>query len=173
MLSFLKPLFLMLAIVAASPVLAQNEFPVPNGFTSEYGEVDGFNLYYVIGGKGALVFLVHGFGQTCYEWHELMPLLAKSNTVVAVDIPGLGQSAPPITSYSGQDISIYLHKLAKSFSPGAAFDLVAPDIGIWNSFPVVVRNPSDIRRLIYMEAPIPDKRIYDFPAFTREGESLV
>ncbi len=152
---------------------ASNEFPVPAGFASEYREIDGVQLYYVKGGEGPLAFLVHGFGQTWYEWHQLMPLLARNFTVVAPDLPGLGQSEPPKTSYAGQDISIYLYKLAKSFSPDAPFNLVAHDIGIWNTYPMAVAHQSDIAKLVYMEAPIPDQRLYDFPAFTPEGESLV
>ncbi len=38
---------------------------------------------------------------------------------------------------------------------------------------MVVKNQADIARLVYMEAPIPDARIYRFPAFTAQGESLV
>ena len=56
---------------------AAEEFPVPNGFESAYREVDGVKLHYVKGGQGPLVMLVHGFGQTWYEWHQLMPELAK------------------------------------------------------------------------------------------------
>jgi hypothetical protein len=65
-----------------------------------------------------------------------------------------------------------LYKLGKSFSPEAPFDLVAHDIGMSNTYPMVVAHQSDIRRLVYMEAPIPDRRIYDFPAFTPEGRRL-
>ena len=149
------------------------EFPLPEGFTGHYREIDGVNLHYVSGGQGPLVLLVHGFGQTWYEWHQLMPLLARQFTVVAPDLPGLGLSALPKTSFTGQDISVYLHQLARSLSPDAPFHLVAHDIGIWNTYPMAVAHQADIARLVYMEAPIPDERIYDFPAFTPEGESLV
>ena len=148
------------------------EFPIPEGFTGAYREIDGVRLHYVTGGTGPLVLLVHGFGQTWYEWHQLMPQLALRFTVVAPDLPGLGLSEPP-PSYAGQDVSEYLYKLAKTFSPDAPFDLIAHDIGIWNTYPMAVTHAPDIRRLAYMEAPIPDKRLYDFPAFTPEGESLV
>ena len=50
---------------------------LPAGFTSSYQTVDGVRLHYVKGGSGPLVYLVHGFGQTWYEWHQLMPELAK------------------------------------------------------------------------------------------------
>jgi pimeloyl-ACP methyl ester carboxylesterase len=150
-----------------------NEFPVPAGFASDYRKIDGVQLYFVKGGEGPLAFLVHGFGQTWYEWHQLMPRIARNFTVVAPDLPGLGQSEPPKTSYASQDISIYLYKLAKSFSLDAPFNLVAHDIGIWNTYPMAVTHQSDIAKLVYMEAPIPDQRLYDFPAFTPTGESLV
>jgi len=38
---------------------------------------------------------------------------------------------------------------------------------------MAVEHQTEIRKLIYMEAPIPDGSIYKFPAFTPEGESLV
>ena len=165
------------AVVAAlsmtSSAVAFEEFPIPEGFTGDYREVDGVRLHYVKGGNGPLVLLVHGFGQTWYEWHQLMPLLARDFTVISPDLPGLGLSAAPKTSYAGQQVSEYLYKFAKSFSPDAQFDVVAHDIGIWNTYPMAVSHQADIRRLIYMEAPIPDKSIYSFPAFTPEGESLV
>ena len=157
----------------ALPSHPAEEFPLPEGFTGHLREIDGVDLHYVSGGQGPLVLLVHGFGQTWYEWHQLMPLLARHFTVVAPDLPGLGLSAPPSTSYTGQDVSVYLHKLATSLSPGAPFHLVAHDIGIWNTYPMAARHQADIARLVYMEAPIPDQRIYGFPAFTPEGESLV
>ena len=164
-----------LAVFLFAPVLtsaAEEEFPVPQGFTAAYREVDGVNLHYVSGGSGPFVLLVHGFGQPWYEWQPLRPELAKTNTVIAVDVPGLGQSSAP-RSYAGQDVAEVLHRFAKMFSPDRPFDLVAHDIGIWNTYPMVATHPSDIRRLVYMEAPIPDERIYAFPAFTPEGESLV
>jgi pimeloyl-ACP methyl ester carboxylesterase len=161
-----------LTATAAPAAAAQEEFPAPDGFTPGYAQVDGVNLHYLKGGDGPLVLLVHGFGQSWYEWHQLMPLLAGTHTVVAVDLPALGLSEEP-RSYAGQDVAPLLYQFAKRFSPSAPFDLVAHDIGIWNTYPMVVAHQPDIRRLVYMEAPIPDDRLYQFPAFTPQGESLV
>lgn len=162
-------------LAAATPASAQanrEEFPAPAGFTPGFETVDGVRLHYLKGGRGPLVLLVHGFGQSWYEWHQLMPLLAQNHTVVAVDLPGLGQSATA-PSYAGQDVARLLHGFAKRFSPDAAFDLVAHDIGIWNTYPMLVEHGADVRRVVYMEAPIPDDSIYTYPAFTPSGESLV
>lgn len=146
---------------------------MPDGFTAGYREIDGIKLHYVTGGKGPLVLMVHGFGQTWYEWHQLMPQLSRNFEVVALDLPGLGLSESPKTSFSGQDVSGYVYHFAKSFSPNGKFHLVAHDIGIWNTYPMAARHQADIARAVFMEAPIPDQSIYKFPAFTPEGESLV
>jgi pimeloyl-ACP methyl ester carboxylesterase len=159
-------------LTAAAPAIAAEEFPVQKGFTSQFENIDGVKLHFVKGGSGPLVFLVHGFGQSWYEWHQLMPELAKSFTVVAPDLPGLGESEVP-PSYRGKDVAALLYKLAIDQSGGQKFDLVAHDIGIWNTYPMAVQHQSDIGRLVFMEAPIPDDSIYKFPAFTPQGESLV
>ena len=67
---------LMLRLIA--PASAATDFSIPAGFTSEFKDVDGVRMHYVRGGHGPLVLLVHGFGQTWYKWHEVMPLLARS-----------------------------------------------------------------------------------------------
>ncbi|MDR6710858.1 pimeloyl-ACP methyl ester carboxylesterase [Pseudomonas hunanensis] len=149
----------------------QAEFPIPEGFTSAYETVEGVKLHFVSGGKGPLVLLVHGFGQTWYEWNNLMPQLAERYTVVAVDLPGLGLSAPPQTTFTGVDISEYLHKLAKRISANKPFYLVAHDIGIWNSYPMVARHPEDIVKAAFIEATIPDDTLYSLPAFVATGEA--
>ncbi|WP_034948728.1 alpha/beta fold hydrolase [Erwinia oleae] len=160
------------ALLVVSPSFASNEFPVPAGFTSEYKDIDGVRLHYVKGGQGPLVYLVHGFGQSWYEWHRLMPELAKSHTVVAPDLPGLGESDVP-PSYRATDVASLLYKLALQFNGNRPFDLVSHDIGNWNTYPFVVKHENNLRRVVFMEAPIPDESLYSFPAFTSEGESLV
>ena len=161
------------AVLAAEPqVNTTHEFPVMKGYSSYYQDIDGIKLHYVKGGKGPLVFLVHGFGQSWYEWHQLMQTLEKKYTVVAVDLPGLGLSEPP-KSFKGSDVSELLYKLATKLSHDQPFYLVAHDIGIWNTYPMAVKHQDKIKKLIYMEAPIPDKSMYDFPAFSEQGESLV
>lgn len=165
-------LILTMSAFLSAYALAADEFPLPNGFTSGYQTIDGVRLHYVKGGSGPLVYLVHGFGQTWYEWHQLMPELAKKRTVVAVDLPGLGQSGVA-KSYRAIDVAPLLYQLALKFSGGQPFDLVAHDIGIWNTYPMLVKHQDTIRRAIYMEAPIPDDSIYEFPAYTPQGESLV
>ncbi|MDH5934107.1 alpha/beta fold hydrolase [Vibrio sp. 10N.237.312.C02] len=150
---------------------ANSEFPIPAGFESSFKEINGVKLHYVEGGSGPLVLMVHGYGQTWYEWHQLMPKLAKEHRVVAVDMPGLGQSEPLDSTYSGLDVYPYLHGLAKSFSPDEPFDVVAHDTGVWMTYPMIAQHQDDISKVIYFDSIIPDDTIYTFPSFTPEGEA--
>ena len=59
-------------------------------FSHHTASVNGIQLHYVIGGHGDPVVLLHGWPETWYEWHLVMPALAKNYTVIAPDLRGLG-----------------------------------------------------------------------------------
>lgn len=40
-------------------------------------------IHTVVGGGGPPLVLLHGFPQTWWEWHKIMPVLAERHTVVA------------------------------------------------------------------------------------------
>ena len=63
--------------------------------------VNGIQLHDVIGGQGDPIVLLHGWPQTWYEWHHIMPALAKNYTVIVPDLRGLGDSSKPVTGYDG------------------------------------------------------------------------
>jgi pimeloyl-ACP methyl ester carboxylesterase len=51
-------------------------------------------------GSGPPLLLVHGLGGTRSTWDGVLPLLARSFTVIAVDLPGHGESDAPLGDYS-------------------------------------------------------------------------
>src|SRR5262245_18800864 len=71
----------------------------PRGFTSATEYVHGTSLHYVSGGDGPVVILLHGFPEDWVEYRDIMPRLAKRFTIVAVDLPGIGKSAPAQGGY--------------------------------------------------------------------------
>ncbi|MGL5807184.1 MAG: alpha/beta fold hydrolase [Xenococcaceae cyanobacterium] len=46
-------------------------------------------------GKGEAILLLHGYPQTHFMWHKIMPLLAQDFTVIATDLRGYGDSSKP------------------------------------------------------------------------------
>jgi len=68
---------------------------------SRWAKLDNAKIHYVNYGKGdeALV-LVHGWTQNVDGWRDQAIDLAKRNRVIAIDLPGHGQSDKPQTTYS-------------------------------------------------------------------------
>jgi pimeloyl-ACP methyl ester carboxylesterase len=53
------------------------------------------NLHYTETGKGEPVLLLHGLGESSYSWRYVIPELAKTHRVIALDLKGFGQSDKP------------------------------------------------------------------------------
>lgn len=47
-------------------------------------------------GQGKPVLLIHGFGANAYTWRHLVPVLAQTHRVMAIDLKGFGQSDKPL-----------------------------------------------------------------------------
>jgi alpha/beta hydrolase fold len=80
-------------------------------FSHHTASVNGIQMHYVIGGQGDPVVLLHGWPQTWYEWHKVMPALAKNYTVIAPDLRGLGDSSKPATGYDGNTTAEDIYQL--------------------------------------------------------------
>ena len=67
--------------------------PSPSkGFKHQYALINGVKTHYMIGGTGEPPLLVHGFVQNWYMWNRLLTELSKHFTVIAPDLPGVGES---------------------------------------------------------------------------------
>ena len=68
---------------------------------SRFTSLDGARIHYVNYGKGdeALV-LIHGWTCNIDNWRDQFPDFAKRNRVIAIDLPGHGQSDKPQVAYS-------------------------------------------------------------------------
>ena len=56
-------------------------------------EIDGHKLYYLVGGEGPPLVLLHGFGADKNHWPLLVRNLTKHFTIYAPDLPGFGESS--------------------------------------------------------------------------------
>ncbi|HVN17023.1 MAG TPA: alpha/beta hydrolase, partial [Anaerolineales bacterium] len=63
---------------------------------------NGIGLYYEIHGSGRPLVLISGLGYSLWQWHRMVPLLAKHFQVITFDNRGVGQSDKPAGPYSAQ-----------------------------------------------------------------------
>jgi hypothetical protein len=87
-------------------------------FSHHTASVNGIQMHYVIGGQGDPVVLLHGWPQTWYEWHHVMPALAKNYTVIAPDLRGLGDSSKPSSGYDGNTTAEDIYQLVSQLGLG-------------------------------------------------------
>jgi magnesium chelatase accessory protein len=66
----------------------------PNRHCSRFVEAGGVRWHVQRMGQGPCVLLIHGTGAATHSWRDVMPLLAREHTVIAVDLPGHGFSRP-------------------------------------------------------------------------------
>lgn len=59
-------------------------------------EVDGLNVAYVDEGDGDPLLLLHGWPTSSFLYRRITPVLAKTNRVIAPDLPGFGGSDKPL-----------------------------------------------------------------------------
>ena len=63
-------------------------------------EVEGLPTRYLTAGGGPPLLLLHGVGDNAFDWQWVMPALAYTYQVYALDLPGSGGSAKPLPDYS-------------------------------------------------------------------------
>lgn len=56
----------------------------------------GLTIAYREAGSGPAVLLVHGWPTSSYLWRDVLPAIARSNRVIALDLPGFGGSDKPL-----------------------------------------------------------------------------
>src|SRR5258708_39409664 len=88
------------------------------GFSVRQVAVDGAVISVTVGGKGPPVLLLHGYAETSRMWRPLAARLAPSFTVIAPDLPGIGDSSIPASGIdmktSAQRIHYAVGKLGYS-----------------------------------------------------------
>ncbi|SEN88731.1 alpha/beta fold hydrolase [Actinacidiphila rubida] len=142
---------------------------MPAGFSEHKTDIAGTGIDYVIGGHGPTLVLIHGYPQTWYEWHDIMPELARHYTVIAPDLPGAGRSDAPASGYDKKTMAAELHALLVSLGKDQNVDIVGHDIGTMVSYAYAAQYPHSVHKLVLSEAPIPDPGIYTFPSLTAQG----
>ena len=145
---------------------AISALPADAAITSQSADVDGVKLHYLKTGHGPAVILIHGYTQTSRMWRPIMPLLAEKFTVIAPDLPGIGDSEIPKTGLDMKSAAIRIHGLVKSLGIEKA-RVVGHDIGLMVAYAYAALFPSETEKLVVLDAFLPGvagwEAVYDNP----------
>jgi pimeloyl-ACP methyl ester carboxylesterase len=148
----LIPLCLLVALAAFGPIAAAQ---VPtSAIASRTADVNGVKLHYLTAGHGTPLILLHGYAETSLMWKPIIPLLAQRFTVIAPDLPGIGDSSIPAHGLDMKTAAISIHDLAKSLAVQKA-EVVGHDIGLMVAYAYAAQFPTEVTKLVLMDAFLP------------------
>jgi pimeloyl-ACP methyl ester carboxylesterase len=125
------------------------------GIRHHHVEINGTTLHYVSAGtSGSPVLLVHGFPETWWAFHKLIPLLAAKHRVFAADLRGFGDSANGQGDYDSKTSSEDLHQLIAHLDVGPVH-LTGQDISGATVFRLAATHPENVLSLTAIEMGLP------------------
>lgn len=163
----LSVIFLAVLFAACFPVLAQDE-KANGAVASRTAQVDGLKLHFLTAGHGPVVILLHGYAETSRMWRPLISQLAEKYTVVAPDLPGIGDSEIPKDGLDLKTAAMRIHDLARSLGITKA-GVVGHDIGLMVAYAYAAQFPAETEKLVLMDAFLPGvpgwEPIYNSPDY--------
>src|ERR1700716_21781 len=143
-----------LAMVALALTSSYPGVALAQATQGKFAEVGGPKLHYLAAGKGDPIVLLHGYAETSHMWLPLIEKLADKHTVIAPDLRGFGESAAPLDGYTKAAMAQDIHALVKSLSYDR-IRLVGHDIGLMVAYAYAAQYPTEVDRLVLMEAFLP------------------
>lgn len=128
--------------------------PGASAIQSKFASVDGVKIHYLMAGHGPAVVLLHGYTQTSRMWRPLIPRLTDKFTVIAPDLPGIGESEIPKDGLDMKTAAIRIHALVKSLGITKA-RVVGHDIGLMVAYAYAAQFPAEVEKLVVMDAFLP------------------
>jgi pimeloyl-ACP methyl ester carboxylesterase len=118
-------------------------------------DLNGAELHYVSAGdEGSPVVLVHGFPESWWTFHKLIPLLANDHRVFAVDLRGFGDSSVADADHSSAVAANDLAALIESLDLGPVH-LSGQDISGPTTFRVAASRPELVQSYTAIETGLP------------------
>jgi len=150
-------------VVALTPDICA---PTRTRIESRFAVIDGVRLHYLTAGRGPTIILIHGYTQTSRMWRPLIPRLADKFTLIAPDLPGIGDSDIPSNGLDMKNAAIRIHDLAKSLGVTKA-SVAGHDIGLMVAYAYAAQFQSETEKLALLDAFLPGVEgwlaVYDNP----------
>jgi pimeloyl-ACP methyl ester carboxylesterase len=117
-------------------------------FKSGYSEVNGLKMYYEIYGQGKPLVLVHGGGSTIQtNFEKIIPLLAETRKVIAVELQAHGRTNDRNSDLSFEQDADDIAALLKNLSIDKA-DFFGFSNGGTTTLQIAIRHPEIVNKII-------------------------
>jgi pimeloyl-ACP methyl ester carboxylesterase len=124
------------------------------GVTHHLADVNGARLHYVsAGASGSPVVLVHGWPESWWAFRKLIPLLAETHRVFAVDLRGFGDSSTADSGYDHATAAKDLHHLVRHLGAGPVHFL-CQDASGGPGFRFAATHPDEVLSFIAVETTL-------------------
>ncbi len=123
--------------------------------THHTATLNGDEMHYVTAGSdGTPILLLHGFPESWWAFHKLIPLITAEHHVIAVDLPGFGDSGHEPGDYTSSFAAESLRQLVEYLELGPVH-LTGQDIGGVSTFRLAAAHPELIRSYAAIETGLP------------------
>lgn len=123
-------------------------------FSIHTAKVKDISINYVIGGKGEPLLLLHGAFQTWREWKKIMPNLAESYQVIALDIRGLGDTSKPADGYDMRNVADDCYQLTQQLGI-SKLRIAGHDLGGGIAYAFAAAHPEMVQSFAFLDMLIP------------------
>jgi len=140
-----------------------------DGVTHHTADANGTQLHYVSAGTdGSPVLLVHGFPESWWAFRDVIPRLAESHRVFAVDLRGFGDSRAADDTFTSATAAEDLHRLIEHLGVGPVH-LTGQDISGGTVFRLAATHPEDVLSLTAIEMGLAGYGLEGFADVTHGG----
>jgi pimeloyl-ACP methyl ester carboxylesterase len=137
------------------------------GFATRTISIDGGTVGVTIGGTGPAILLLHGYAEDSRMWRPFATAVASHFTVIAADLPGIGNSSIPASAIDMTSSARRIHDAVVSLGYRHV-RVVGHDIGLMVAYAYAAMYPQEVDRLVLMDAFLPGvsgwEAIYNDPA---------
>ena len=145
-----------LSLILSAIIFCFSSVKAADAIQSRDAKIDNVQLHYLTAGKGPeTVILLHGFAETSRMWRPLISKLSEKFTVIAPDLPGIGDSSIPADNKIDMITAAkQIHDLVRSLKIDKA-RVVGHDIGLMVAYAYAAQFPNETEKLAVMDAFLP------------------
>jgi len=145
---FISSLLLILFMSTVSPLQAQQIKPSATG----YAPVNGIKVYYEVYGEGQPIVLLHGSYYTIeMNWAQLIPELAKTKKVIAIEMQGHGHTAYSDRKLSRATLASDVEQVMDYLKIDSA-DIAGYSFGGQVAYQFAIQSPKRLRKLVIISS---------------------